>query len=173
MNLYFRLLILSVLSYFRPACDRLGPCLTPFRVMPTDLDLLGHMNNGKYFSILDLARADLMIRSQSVSVLQRHGFFPVVATEMIQFKKSLRLFEAYQVETLVLGWDSKAFVLQHRFLRAGEAVAIAVVWTCFLQRSGGTVSCRDVLAAAGYQGPDRDPPDWAKQWSATRKLAWS
>lgn len=172
MNLYFRLLLMSLIARFRPACDPLGPCLTPFRVMPSDLDLLRHMNNGKYLSILDLARADLVIRSGSFARMQKHGFFPVVATEMIQFKKSLRLFDAFQVETRVLGWDTKAFVLQHRFLRAGEAVAMAIVWTCFVKRSGVTVDSCDVLAAAGYKGPDCAPPSWAKQWSDLRKVAW-
>jgi len=34
-----------------------------FRVVPTDLDVLGHMNNGVYFSLMDLGRIDLMIRT--------------------------------------------------------------------------------------------------------------
>ncbi len=173
MNLLFRVLLMSLVARFRPVCDLFGPCLTPFRVMPTDLDLLLHMNNGKYFSILDLARADLVIRSKAFPALRKRGVFPVVATEMIQFKKSLRLLQAFVVETRVLGWDSKAFVMQHRFLRADEVVARAIVWTCFRDRSGGTVTSRDVLAAAGYQGPDREPPEWVKQWSELRKTAWS
>ena len=30
------------------------------RVLPTDLDVLGHMNNGVYLSIFDLGRFDLL-----------------------------------------------------------------------------------------------------------------
>lgn len=173
MNLYFRLLLMSLTAWFRTPCDRFGPCQTPFRVMPSDLDLLGHMNNGKYLAILDLARADLMIRSKAFWRLQKRGFVPVVAGELIQFKKPLRLFDTFNVETRVLGWDSKAFAVQHRFSRAQDVIAMAVVWTCFLERSGGTANSRDVLLAAGYEGPDRDPPDWVKQWSQLRKAAWS
>jgi len=49
---------------------RNGPRLDPhevgrltFRVLPTDLDVLGHMNNGVYLSIMDLGRMDLLQRS--------------------------------------------------------------------------------------------------------------
>ena len=34
-----------------------------FRVWPTDLDILNHMNNGKYLSVMDIGRFDLMQRN--------------------------------------------------------------------------------------------------------------
>ena len=36
---------------------------SPFRVWPHDLDTSLHMNNGRYWTLMDLGRADLMIRS--------------------------------------------------------------------------------------------------------------
>lgn len=173
VNLYLRLLLIMLVAPFRAACELFGPCVTPFRVMPTDLDLLFHVNNGRYLSILDLARADLVIRSKAFVGLRKQGYLPVVATAMIQFKKPLRLFQAFQVESRIIGWDSRAFIMQHRFLRAAETVAIAVVWTCFVQRGGASVSARDVLAAVGYDGADMAPPRWAQQWSELRKSGWS
>lgn len=173
MNLYLRLLVLVLLAPFRPACELFGPCLSRFRVMPSDLDLLLHMNNGKYLSILDLARADLVLRSKAFSALRKHGYIPVVATAIVQFKRSLRLFDAFQVETRIIGWDSRAFIMQHRFLRAAETIAIAVVWNCFVRSAGGTVDTREVLEAVGYHGPDLDVPMWARQWGDLRKSIWS
>ena len=32
------------------------------RVLPNDLDLLWHMNNGRYLSLMDQGRVDLMVR---------------------------------------------------------------------------------------------------------------
>jgi len=140
--------------------------------MPTDLDLLLHVNNGKYLSILDLARADLVLRSKAFGVLRKKGYIPVVATAIVQFKRSLRLFDAFQVESRIIGWDSRAFLMQHRFLRAAETIAIAAVWTCFVQ-NGDTVDVREVLTAVGYDGPDLDLPAWARQWGDLRKSMWS
>lgn len=33
------------------------------RVWPTDLDVQRHMNNGRYLSLMDLGRMDLLVRS--------------------------------------------------------------------------------------------------------------
>ena len=91
MNLWLRLLSLFCFSWFRERCDILGPCLTPFRVLPSDLDVLGHMNNGKYLSLLDLARTDIMIRSGVLPQLIKRQWYPVLAAETIAFKSSLKL----------------------------------------------------------------------------------
>ena len=92
MNLFLRLLFTLIARRFRPACPVIGPCLTPFRVWLTDLDLLGHMNNGVYLTILDVARIDLIARSGLLTKLQVADLYPVVAAETIRFRRSLRLF---------------------------------------------------------------------------------
>ena len=57
MNLYFRLL-LAVLKALRAPRARLGETVElTLRVWPTDLDLNGHMNNGRYLTMVDLALA--------------------------------------------------------------------------------------------------------------------
>ena len=66
MNLYLRLLLMSL----RARAGRGGrplsiwdTAVTAFRVAPTDLDVLGHMNNGRYASLFDLGRFDLLVRT--------------------------------------------------------------------------------------------------------------
>ncbi|NCD21010.1 MAG: thioesterase, partial [Actinobacteria bacterium] len=54
MNLVFRLWWLRLRARRRGQLSVWDVARTPFRVLPTDLDLLFHMNNGKYLSILDL-----------------------------------------------------------------------------------------------------------------------
>ena len=56
MNLWLRLLLRSLTLSFRAPVPPLGPCLTRFRVLPLDLEPLGHVNNGRYLTWLDLAR---------------------------------------------------------------------------------------------------------------------
>lgn len=64
MNLLFRFIGLLLFSKARGPLKGLDECVTPFLVMPMDLDVLMHMNNGKYFSLMDLGRVDLMIRTR-------------------------------------------------------------------------------------------------------------
>jgi acyl-CoA thioesterase FadM len=119
VNLLFRLLWLLIAVRFRGRVNVLGPSVTRFRCLPTHLDALGHMNNGKYLSILDLARIDLLMRSGVTATMAKRGWYGVVASETIRFRRSLKLFQAFTVETAVLGWDDKAFVVQQRF-QSGE-----------------------------------------------------
>ena len=168
MNLVFRLLLLRILTAFRPRCDPFGPCRTPFRVVPTDLDPLMHMNNGIYFSLLDLARIDLMFRSGMVARMRRAGIYVVVAAETMRFRKSLRLWQRFEIETSIVGWDHSAFFVLHRMFRPGdELVNEAVVRARFLRRRGGGVSPAELLALMGRTAdPAPALPAWILAWSA-------
>jgi acyl-CoA thioesterase FadM len=171
MNLWFRLLWISLWSHRRAECPVLGPCRTPFRVLPTDLDVLRHMNNGVYFSLLDLARTDLLIRSGLLAKLQRAGWYSVVAAETMRFKRSLALFQKFEVESSVIGWDEKVFAIRQSFICDGAEVATAVVWGRMLKRSGGGVPPREVVTLAGYSGPELPLPEWARHWKEVERRA--
>jgi acyl-CoA thioesterase FadM len=165
MNLFLRLLLLFITFRFRPRCDVLGPARKRFIVWPPDLDVLWHVNNGVYLSMLDVARVDMMLRSGMAARLSRAGVYPVVAAETIRFRRSLQLFQAFEVETCVLGWDDKAFLLQHRFLRGGELVAEAVVRARFLRRKGGTMPSRELLQLIDQERPSPELPGWVAAWN--------
>jgi len=165
MSLLLRLLLLSLTAPFRPRCGLFEPTRRRFIVGPADLDVLLHVNNGVYLSMLDVARVDLLLRSGLAKQLWRAGFYPVVAAETIRFRRSLRLFQVFEVETTVIGWDEKAFIIQHRFLRRDELVAEAVVRSRFLKRKGGTVSSRELLELVGRTDPSPALPTWVEAWN--------
>jgi acyl-CoA thioesterase FadM len=165
MNLFFRLLLVLFTAPFRPRCDILGPARKRFLVWPPDLDVLLHVNNGVYLSMLDVARTDMMLRSGMAGRLRRQGFYPVVAAETIRFRRSLQLFQIFDIETTVIGWDEKAFLIQHHFVRRGEVVAEAVVRARFLKRAGGTVSTRELLDLVDKTGPSPELPAWIDAWN--------
>jgi acyl-CoA thioesterase FadM len=165
VNLFLRLLLLMLTARFRPRCGALGPSRKRFLVWPPDLDVLFHVNNGVYLSMLDVARVDLILRSGVAAVLRRHGLYPVVAAETIRFRRSLQLFQAFEVETEIIGWDEKAFIIQHRFWRRDELVADAVVRARFLRRKGGTVRSSELLELLGQAGPSPELPPWIEAWN--------
>lgn len=123
------------------------------------------MNTGKYLSIMDLARVDLMIRSGLRQTLTRVAYYPVVVAQTICYRKSIRLFDAFCIETQVLGWDDKAFVVVQRFLRDGGCVVEAIVRARFLKRSGGSVSPVELLALAGHSSPSPPLDSWVAEWN--------
>jgi len=170
MNLFLRLIWISLFSKFRSKCSVLGPCHTPFICIPSDLDVLRHMNNGRYFSILDLARVDLMIRAGLADRISKNGWYPVVVAETIRFNKSIKTFERFNVETTVLGWDEKAFILQQRFMKNENYVADAVIRARFLKKSGGSVAPSLILELAGVSQESPKLPDWVHSWNQQQSL---
>jgi acyl-CoA thioesterase FadM len=163
VNLVFRLLWLWLVARFRPGCPVLGPVRTPFRVLPTDLDVLRHVNNGVYLSLLDLARTDLLVRSGLGSRVRSEGWYPVVTAESIHFRRSLTVFQRFHVVTRVVGWDDTTIFLDQRFVRGDELVASALVAGRFLRR-GGSITPAELLAVAGMAATQPPAmPEWARR----------
>lgn len=174
MNLFARLIWLMLTARFRSRCDILGPCRTRFRVWPTDLDVLRHVNNGVYLSMMDLGRVDLLLRSDVMPKVRARGWYPVVAAETIQFRRSLQLFEKFVIETRVIGWDERSIYLEQRFARPGgdgETIALAVIRGRFLVKGGGTVSMSELLALAGHEEPSPEIPEWVVRWNEGQQAA--
>lgn len=149
MNLLLRLFYLLFTVHQRSIVDVLGPCTSRFKVLPNDLDILRHMNNGRYFSIMDLARVDLMARSGLWRKLKSLGWYPVVVYENMVFRKSLKLWDSYTVRTAVLGWDDKHIVMEQIFYKGDNEMASAIVKARFLKKSGGSVSTDQLMQQAG------------------------
>jgi YbgC/YbaW family acyl-CoA thioester hydrolase len=148
----------------RPAVGVLGPCRTPFRVALTDLDIFRHMNNGRYFTIMDLARVDMMRRSGLLTKLTGAGMYPVVTAESLSFRKSLNWRQQFEIETEVVSWDEKSLTLSQRFFVGTEEVAGGLVHARFLRRSGGSVPTAEVIALAGESIAQPVEPEWLGTW---------
>ena len=150
MNLFFRLFWTLIVARFRPPVGVLGPVHTPFRVLPTDLDVFMHVNNGVYLSMMDLGRVDLMVRSGLLKKLNARGYYPVVVSQTIDYRRSLKLFDKFDIVTRVLSWDEKEITLEQRFVRNRVEVASAQMRSRFLSRhEKGSVPIAAILEIAG------------------------
>ena len=135
------------------------------RVLPTDLDVRGHMNNGVYFSIMDLGRMDLMIRSGLWPRMRAKGFYSVMANETMTFRKSLQPWQKFILESRIVGYDAKATYVEQRFVVEGEIFASAMTRARLLKKSGGTVSMAELAELTGINIADMTPPAWIPHWT--------
>ncbi|MGV8970010.1 MAG: acyl-CoA thioesterase [Microbacteriaceae bacterium] len=140
------------------------------RVMPTDLDVLNHVNNGVYLSLMDLGRMDLLVRSGAWKNFTKRGFYPVVASETITFRKSLQPWQKYVLETRVVGYDVKAVFIEQRFVVDGEVYARAHISSRFLKKTGGVVTTSELSAAIGADISSFHPEPWISDWATTVAL---
>ncbi|EAR26230.1 hypothetical protein A20C1_10124 [marine actinobacterium PHSC20C1] len=165
MNLIFRTILHRILSTRRSALGIRDVGSMSFRVLPTDIDVLRHMNNGVYFSLMDIGRMDLLIRAGGWQKLSAKGYYPVMANETISFRKSLDLWKKYDLETRVVGYDEKAVFVEQRFVVDGQIYAQAMTRARFLKRTGGTVSVAELLETIGWDSPAPVMPDWVQEWA--------
>ena len=155
-----------------PQGDPLGDQRTALRVLPNDLDLLRHMNNGVYLSLMDLCRVDMLVRTGVHHAVSARGWYPVVVGESIRFRRSLQLWEKFEIVTRVLGWDDRVVYLEQVFERRRatgepEVVAEAIVAARFLARTGGGVPAPDVAESFGASRESPNLPDEVTTWSST------
>lgn len=138
--------------------------------MPTDLDILRHMNNGRYLSLMDLGRWDLLIRTGLAGAMRRHGWYAVVSSETITFRKSLQPWQRFTLESRLIGHDEKAVYMEHRCVVDGEIYARAIVRARMMKRSGGTLSHDELFAAIGRPEGIPDVEPWVHEWAAAAAL---
>lgn len=137
-----------------------------FRVLPTDVDILWHMNNGRYLSMMDLGRLNFMIRTNFFKVLSKYKIYPVIASEMIRFKKSLGFFQKYTLTTQLLGWDDKFFYIKHFFKVREEIYALAVVKVRFLHRKEArAISPQEIIDLTAFKLTSPALPGWIFTWN--------
>lgn len=146
-----------------------------FRVWPTDLDVLNHMNNGKYLSIMDVARFEFIQRTGTAAVMKREGWYPVVVGQTISYRKSLNPWQRFWIETRIIGFDEQAIYLEQRFVRPDssrrpEIHARAYVRARFLKRAGGVVKMDELLTAVGAHAEDFSVPEEILAWGQATRL---
>ncbi|WP_087132268.1 acyl-CoA thioesterase [Microbacterium esteraromaticum] len=138
--------------------------------LPTDLDILRHMNNGRYLSLFDLGRWDLLIRTGLFDAMKQRGWYAVVSSETVTFRKSLELWQRFDVESRFIGHDEKALFTEHRAVVDGEVYARVLVRARMLRRSGGTVPHDELFAALGQPEGVPDVEGWIHDWASASAL---
>jgi acyl-CoA thioesterase FadM len=120
MNLWFRLIWLVLTARWRGTLAApFGVSQVPFRVWPHDLDTSLHMNNGRYWTLMDLGRTDLMLRMGLWRAWLKHGWMPVISAGKIRFRRELRFWRRFHLETRVLCWADTWLVIEHRLVSRG------------------------------------------------------
>ena len=146
-----------------------------FRVWPTDLDILRHMNNGKYLSIMDVARYDLLQRNGIGELFEREGWYPVVVGQTISYRKSLNPWKRFWIESRILGFDEQAVYMEQRFVRPDssqrpEVYARAIVRARFLKKSGGVVKIDELIEKTGADRSEFRVPEEILAWGRATQL---
>jgi acyl-CoA thioesterase FadM len=169
MNLIIRLLIVLATAMFRGPLGLGDTSRVRLRVLPNDLDLNLHMNNGRYLTVMDLGRIDFLIRAGSPRLFLRNRWQPLIGGTIIRYRFGLRAFERFEVATRILCWDEKWFYFEQRVENSQGIAAIALSKALVRDRDG-TVSPDSVLRSVGIAAERPDPALSVSRWLAAEDM---
>ena len=171
MNLYLRLIRVVIASFFMARITNvLEPATIRLRVWLNDLDSNGHMNNGRYLTIMDLGRLDLIIRSGILKMMLRRGYQPVLASAQMRYRLQLKPMRPFDLQTRILCWDDKWVYMEQRFLfttgvKTGAVAAIGIVKGGFYDpRAKATVPTSELLKALNLPSESPAFPEHIQKW---------
>lgn len=173
MNLYLRLLWAVTHALLAERIDHREPVHRGFRVWPHDLDVFGHMNNGRYLQIMDVARADWMARAGVLSSMWRHRWSAVLGGGVIRFRRPLGPFQQYRVRTRLLGWDERWWFLEHCFLDPLDRRVATGVSRAALRADGRWIASEQVVAAVNPHACPLPVPGWVHDWLGVEEAMWA
>jgi acyl-CoA thioesterase FadM len=172
MNLYLRLL-LTVLRAWR--LPRLAPGETlvrSLRVLPNDLDVNGHMNNGRYLTIIDLMLVEYFVRTGFAATMVRRGWRPMSGGSLITYRRGLRPLQRYTLRFRLDATDAHWNFMRFEFTDGDRVCAAGYMKGAAVAR-GGFVATSDAFAAMGLAVPAADLPHAVRDWLAAEHRVMS
>ncbi len=145
--------------------EMLHPVTMPLRVWFSDVDIFGHLNNGRYLTICDLGRFQLGAMTGMNQVFVKKGWHPVVASAAIRFRRSLNLLVRFELSTQLLWWDEKWFYIEHRFIKDNSVYSKVLIKATVLDKNNQKVPVAELIAALGVSlTPPSEHQAMMTQW---------
>jgi acyl-CoA thioesterase FadM len=136
MNLYLRLLWLLLSYRFQSRLHFTDALARPMRVMPGDLDINGHVNNGRYLTLVDLAIVELFLRSGVLLNAWRLGWRPMIGASMITYRRGLKPFARYTLRFQLQSWDERWNYFRFEFVHESKVAAAGYAKGAMVGRNG-------------------------------------
>lgn len=172
MNLYLRLVLVLLRSWREPRSHWSAPAERWFRVWPHDLDAFGHMNNGRYLQIMDVARTAWMARTGVLRAMWQEGWSGVLGGGLTRYRHPLKPFQRYRVRTVLLCWDDRWFYFEHAFVDATERCVAVGLSRAALRSADGWVDTGNAVDMVDPLAEAPQPPAYLAAWMALDREAF-
>jgi acyl-CoA thioesterase FadM len=163
MSIWIRFFWVIIAGMFRRRLTLDDVSILPQRVWPDELDVNVHMNNAKYLAVMDLGRTDWIVRSGGWRLMIHEKMSPVVGGAMVRYRRSLKLFQRYDLKTRLLGWDDRWLYIE-QVMECAEGIACIAVQRTTFTKNGKLVPPVELAAKLGLTSLML-APDWTRAWS--------
>lgn len=163
MNLYLRLLWTLLRSSRLPRLQ-LGDTLErTLRVLPNDMDANGHMNNGRYLTLIDLMLVEYFVRTGFASVMLRKGWRPMAGGSFITYRRGLKPLQSYTLRFRLDACDAHWNYMRFEFVDGDRVCAAGYMKGAAVARTG-LVANADSYAAMGLPVYGGELPGSVSHW---------
>ena len=167
MNLYLRLLWTVLRVKFMQPISMDEALVRTFKVLPNDLDINGHMNNGRYLTLLDLMIVEFFARTGFLKVLLKHGWRPMSGGAVITYRKGLKPFQTYQIRYSYAASNDIWNFMRFEFVTMEGDVCAAGYMKGAAVSKRGLVPNRVSYQKMEMQPDERPLPEAVKHWLAS------
>jgi acyl-CoA thioesterase FadM len=168
MNLYLRLLW-TMLRASREPRLRIGDTLErSLRVLPNDVDVNGHMNNGRYLTVIDLVLVEYFVRIGFAGVMLRRGWRPMAGGSLITYRRGLAPLRAYTLRFRLDACDAHWNYMRFEFVQDGRVAAAGYMKGAAVARAG-LVPNAESYAALGEPVFPAALPAAVRDWLAAER----
>ncbi len=130
-----------------------------FRALPLiDTDVT-RMFAHSYPSFMGLARWHLLFGSEFRGLALRNQWAPVTTSEITSYRKSIRAWQAFVLETRIVFWDEACFYVEQLFVM-DNVVCVRALVEGIVRGPSAILRPNDVFAAAGFTS---GPPDISEE----------
>jgi acyl-CoA thioesterase FadM len=168
MNLYLRLFFTLLRAWRLPRFDVGTTLERSFRVLPNDVDINGHMNNGRYMTMVDLMLMEYFVRIGFAGVLIKQGWKPMSGGSFITYRRGLKPFQKYRLRYKIDACDEFWNFMRFEFLDGNKVCASGYMKGAAVSRDG-LVSNTKSYKALGLAVLPNEIPEPVKQWLAAEK----
>jgi acyl-CoA thioesterase FadM len=163
MNLYLRLIWALLRSRRLPRLQAGQTLERQLRVLPNDLDINGHMNNGRYLTLIDLMLVEYFVRIGFARVLLQKGWRPMAGGSFVTYRRGLKPLQSYTLRFRLDACDAHWNYMRFEFSDGTQLCAAGYMKGAAVA-SSGLVSNAESYAALGKPLFNADLPQPVRHW---------
>ncbi len=139
---------------------------------PWDVDPWLEMNNGRTLTLFDLGRLPMVHRAGMLPALKANGWAVAVAGASVRYRRRVRMFQRFSMQSAILGWDARFMYFQQSMWSKGEATSSILLRMAITDASGILAPAR-MAAELGWPETSPTLPEYVTAWiKAEAKRPW-
>ncbi|WP_068303168.1 acyl-CoA thioesterase [Pararhodobacter sp. CCB-MM2] len=133
---------------------------------PWDLDPWRELNNGRTLTLFDLGRVPMCSRIGLNDALMKQGWGMTVAGSTVRYRRRVKIMQAVEMRSRLLGWDHRFFYMEQSMWRDGDALNHVLIRAA-TTGGKGIVPPSELVAAMGHAGvASPELPPFVHAWIA-------